>query len=182
MRILVDMDGVIADFEGGFLQRWRDQHPDKSYIPIADRRGFYIQAQYPEDYAPDVRAIFQAPGFFRDLPPIPGGLDALRELDALDHEVFICSSPLAHYHNCVLEKYLWVDDQLGPAWIERVVLTRDKTLIHADILIDDRLQIVGREAPTWEHIVYDQPYNRADTGDLKRRLTWETWRAVLLGE
>ncbi len=29
MRILVDMDGVIADYNQEFLQRWRTRYPDK---------------------------------------------------------------------------------------------------------------------------------------------------------
>ena len=33
MRILIDMDGVIADFEGEFLRRWKETHPDKEFIP-----------------------------------------------------------------------------------------------------------------------------------------------------
>lgn len=29
MRVLIDMDGVIADFDKEFLQRWRNHHPEK---------------------------------------------------------------------------------------------------------------------------------------------------------
>jgi 5'-nucleotidase len=80
----------------------------------------------------------------------------------------------------VLEKYEWVDQHLGLAWVDRIVLTRDKTLVNGDILIDDRPQIEGAAKPTWEHVLYDQPYNRSETG--KRRLTWANWRTVLFGE
>ena len=42
MRILIDMDGVIADFEGDFLRLWKEQHPEKKFIPLEERKGFYI--------------------------------------------------------------------------------------------------------------------------------------------
>lgn len=46
LRVLVDMDGVICDFEQSFLDKFREQHPDEPYIPLSERRGFYIDEQY----------------------------------------------------------------------------------------------------------------------------------------
>jgi 5'-nucleotidase len=180
MRVLVDMDSVLADFETGFLALWRATYPDRPFLPLEERRIFYLEDEYPPEDRDRVQAIFRGAGFFRNLPPVPGGAAALAEMEARGLEVFICTTPMIHYQNCVLEKYEWVEAHLGPAWTERLILTRDKTLVRADILIDDRPEIAGVETPTWEHVLYDQPYNRAVNG--KRRLTWATWQAVLLGE
>lgn len=46
LRVLVDMDGVLADFEGGFLKKFRARFPDKPYIALEDRRGFWVSEQY----------------------------------------------------------------------------------------------------------------------------------------
>ena len=46
LRVLVDMDGVLADFEGGFLKKYRARYPDEPYIGLDDRRGFWVSAQY----------------------------------------------------------------------------------------------------------------------------------------
>jgi hypothetical protein len=44
-------------------------------------------------------------------------------------------------------------------------------------LIDDKPEITGVEKePTWEHILYDRPYNR---GINKRRITWGNWKDIL---
>jgi len=177
MRILIDMDGVVADFDGEFLRRWRERYPDKFYVPWEERTSFYVKEQYPDDLKPLVTEIVREPGFFRDMMPIEGGKEALTEMDSMGIEVFICTSPLSEYKNCVLEKFEWVEQVLGPQWVKRIILTKDKTLVKADILIDDKPEITGVEkSPGWEHILYDRPYNRAVN---RKRLTWASWESVL---
>jgi 5'-nucleotidase len=176
MRILIDMDGVIADFDGEFLKRWRERYPDKFYIPMEERTAFYVKDQYPEELKPLVVEIIREPGFFRDIMPMEGAKEALTEMDKLGLEVFICTSPISSYKNCVLEKYEWVEKYLGADWVKRIILTKDKTLIKADCLIDDKPEITGVESvPSWEHVLYDRPYNKEGN---KRRLTWENWKDV----
>lgn len=177
MRILIDMDGVIADFENTFIARWIRLHPDKEYIPIYRRNTHRIIDQYPTELKSLVEEIYLQPGFFRSLLPISNGLDALKEMLELGHDVFICSSPLEIFRNCVLEKYEWVKDQLGFDWTRRLILTKDKTLIQAEILIDDNPEVKGVTKPTWEQIYYDQPWNRNRVG---RRVTWDNWKEVIL--
>jgi len=178
VRVLVDMDGVLTDFESGFLDRWRELYADRIFIPIEQRTTFYIADQYPQEWKESVYDIFEAPGFYRSLRPIPGGVEALRAMQATGIEVFVCSSPLTEYKNCVLEKYEWIDEHLGKDWTKNLILAKDKTVIKADFLIDDRPQVKGAEEhPSWQHILYDAPYNRGVIG--KKRLDWENWRAVL---
>jgi 5'-nucleotidase len=178
MRILIDMDGVISDFDGEFLKRWRERYPDKFYVPLEKRTTFYVKEQYPDELKPLASEIIWGPNFFRDMMVVDGAIEALLEMDKMGFEVFICTSPLSTYKHCVLEKYEWVDRVLGASWVKRIILTKDKTLVKADYLIDDKPRITGVEStPSWEHIVYDHPYNK-DVNN--RRLTWENWKEVML--
>lgn len=45
--------------------------------------------------------------------------------------------------SCSLQ-YAWVEKHFGPDFLEQIVLTRDKTVVSADLLIDDRLDIIGK--------------------------------------
>jgi len=177
MRILIDMDGVLSDFDGAFLNCWRELHPEKFFIPIEERTTFYVKEQYPDELKPLVSEIVWKPNFFRDMPPVNGGKEALTEMEKMGFEVFICTSPLSTYRNCVLEKFEWVEKHLGAKWVNRIILTKDKTLVKADYIIDDKPEITGVEnTPSWEHILYDCPYNR---GINKRRITWKNWKSIL---
>jgi 5'-nucleotidase len=180
MRVLIDMDGVIADFESRFLELWRLQHPDKLYIPPEQRTTPYIIDQYPPEYKGLIQQIFFAPGFFRSLPPIPGGLNALTEMKKAGIEVFICTTPFVQFQNCVPEKFEWVEKNLGSEWIERIILTFDKTLVKGDYLIDDMPIIFGVETPTWEHVIYGCKKTVLEPS--KKRLTWDNWKEVMLAE
>jgi 5'-nucleotidase len=78
-----------------------------------------------------------------------------------------------------LEKYQWTEQHLGNEWAKKVILTRDKTLVKGDFLIDDRPEIIGVVTPVWEHVVFDKPYNR-DVTNKKRLKSLKDWKSVLV--
>ncbi len=177
MLILLDMDGVLTDFEHGFFTSWCALFPDLPPIPIEERRSHALVENYPPHLTAHVRQVYTARGFFRNLQPIAGAIDGVHQLLALGHDVRICTAPLTAYTFCVPEKYEWIDHHFGREMVKRMILTQDKTLVKADILVDDKPEILGARTPEWEHILYDQPYNR---GLPARRMTWQNWRQILL--
>jgi len=176
MKILVDMDDVLADFEGHFLATWRKLYPDKFYIPLEERRVFFIEEEYPPELQGLTREIMDSPGFYLSLPEKKGAIDAVLEMQK-KHDVLICSSPRLQSKYCIPEKYAWISEHLGKEWMKKLIITTDKTKELGNILIDDKPIITGSMTPSWEHVLYDMPYNRSITG--KRRITWQNWRDVL---
>jgi 5'-nucleotidase len=176
MLVLLDMDGVLADFETGFLNHWLRLHPEKGHVPIAERKSFYIDDDYPEAHRSFVGSIFERERFYAELPPIAGAIAGLRAMQAAGHEVRICTSPLTAYRYCVPEKYEWVERHIGADFIPNVMITKDKTLVAGDVLVDDRPEVKGWRKPDWVHVLYDQPYNRERNAP---RMTWGNWRETL---
>lgn len=177
MIILIDQDGPLADFERGFLKAWRRQFPNEFHVPLHKRRSFYVRDDYPEHLREKVESIYFAPGFYRSLPPILGAVETLTKLAEFGHDIQICTSPLSRYENCVLEKYQWVEEHLGREFTKRIILSKDKTMVMGDVLLDDKPEVKGLFAPVWEHILFACHYNQHVTG--KRRVTWNDFAQII---
>ncbi len=176
MILLVDQDGCLSDIEEGFLANWKKMYPDEFHIPLEQRTTHMIIDQYPFELRQKVKSVYHAHGFFLELKPIPGAVQALNEMMSMDLDVRICTSPLHHYENCLVEKYNWVQRYFGFEYTKRIVITQDKTLIRGNYLIDDNPHVSGIYPPEWEHIVFDAPYNKKSN---QRRLIWSDWKYVL---
>jgi 5'-nucleotidase len=177
MIVLVDRDGVLADFEGGFVKAWRARFKDTLPIAVKDRREFRVMDDYPPELQADVATVYSSPGFFRDLEPIDGAVSAVKAMVAHGIDVRICTAAIDAYENCVLEKYQWVEQHLGREFTKKMVLTKDKTLVVGDWLVDDNPSVSGCCKPVRTHAVFDAPYNRHVASS--PRMNWSNWRSVL---
>ena len=74
--------------------------------------------------------------------------------------LFVCSLSVMQFlkaaKSCVyffFQKFKWIEDHLGAEWINRAIITRDKTMVYGDVLIDDKPSIQGM----WLHpILFSQ--------------------------
>lgn len=120
-RILfLDLDGVMADFDGHFPALFGCDHRE---IPDTEMWGH----------------IDSHGSFFRVLPPCPGALEFYNEVRHLD-PVILTACPSTGYESVARQKREWVREWLGPEPIVLPVLGRTKPLFmhnKGDILIDD---------------------------------------------
>lgn len=177
--ILIDQDGVLADFEQGVQNIWQRQFGKK--LPLNQpRKHFYLADDLPH-LKPQLYKIYSERDFFKNLPPIDGAIEAMHALLGAGHDVRICTAPINAYRYCVGEKFAWVEEHLGTDWVNRIILTKDKTWVRGDILIDDKPSITGSLIPLWQHWIYDQPYNQNIDNGLPR-VTWtdkSSWASLL---
>ena len=110
LTIFIDMDGVVADFEGAMAL-----HP--------------LNGQ--KDFRPDLKLDFL------QFEPMDGALDAIDQLQNMGHEVFFASTAPWSNPDAWKAKRLWVEKHFPSMW-KRIFLTHRKDLLMGDILIDDR--------------------------------------------
>ena len=188
--VLVDMDNTLVDFDDKFLENWHSKNPlaaSEHAEAIIERKHFELEANVPENLRNEVVDIIATPGFYRSLRPHKGALFALRQMVSEGWIVKLVTSPHPScYGTCAAEKFDWVAENLGPEWVEGMIITRDKTLVKGDFLIDDKPKITGScRNPDWCHVYFDQPYNRpdvvnaADLEDAPRIEAWTAWRTVI---
>ena len=177
LLILVDMDNVIADQRLGFYTAL-EKYPHVTLPSLETLKEFDIELNFDRKHHKFIRSIRHRKNFFRSLPIIAGAKAGLDRLLNLGHDVRLVTAPTWEWKHCVPEKYAWVEKQLGRDWCGRMLMTRDKTLICGDILIDDAPDVQGVREPLWEHVLYDQPYNRSVK---KERVTWNTVEYFISG-
>jgi 5'-nucleotidase len=109
--VYVDMDHVLCDFTPTYIE-YQKRHPDLSYP-------------------------YSVPGFFLDLEPMPGAVDAFRWLMEHDHyKPYILTAPSVRNAHCYTEKRLWVGRHIGLDAAYRLIINPDKSLNIGDYLID----------------------------------------------
>lgn len=178
MRVLVDMDGVIADWGRAYGESLDRHGYAAAGIPRhRDQTGFNLNAGRTAEEKRIIASVMVEPGFYSRLQPIPGAMTALKTMLKEGHDVRIVTSPWVSNRTCASDKLNWVVERYGSHWGARVIITTDKTLVHGDVLIDDKPSVTGVAEPLWTHILFDQPYNR--DVDRPRITAWSEWRRVL---
>jgi 5'-nucleotidase len=168
-EVLVDMDGVLAAFDASV-----ESIVTKSYPNIAlvrPRQEFYIHQDYSQEHHLAIKGIWQAQGFYRQLPVVEGATEGWGKIAEEGFRPRICSSPIPQNPNCVSEKIGWLEEHFVPQYgysvIDDAIFDRDKFKYGAVALIDDKPDIPGIENAKWQHIVFDAPYNQISSARLR---------------
>jgi 5'-nucleotidase len=179
MRILVDQDGVIAEWGPSGWNPGLDAYGEAAAnIPRhADQRTFDLSHQRTPDELQIIAEVMNNMDYGA-LRPVRGARTALRAMVRAGHDVRIVTSPWPSNPRCASAKIDWMVRYFGRDWARRTILTMDKTLVRGDILIDDKPSVTGSMDPEWEHVLFDQPYNQ-DINDKRRIVRWNEWESIV---
>ncbi len=130
--IMVDMDGVIADF-------------DKELKRLAPELELHDGEGYEERSKMVDKTCQENPGVFLRL-----GIEAVKLL-AEKYEIRFLSTPMCELFESYGHKAEWLRKYFGDWAKKRLILTHDKHLVYGKYLIDDRLKN-GSEKWKGEHI------------------------------
>ncbi len=163
--MLVDMDGVLADFDGATTAYLVEHHPD---IAIAERNNFYYRDDYPDPaHQAIINQLHASRHFFANLPVIDGALEGWERLYELGYEPRVCSSPLHTNEWCEAEKRDWLGRHLGRSVAMAAILTTAKHEYDGVALLDDRPTIRHADQASWQHVVFGASYNRGVPSELR---------------
>lgn len=157
--VLVDMDGVLADFDGATESYLKDYHPHISIV--AERQHFYFRNDYPDiSHQAIIDELHASQHFFASLPPVHGAFEGWEKLHELGYEPQICSSPLRTNEWCKEEKIDWIRRHLGPSAARSAIIDSAKENYDGIALVDDRPTVKNTDQASWQHVVFDRSYNR----------------------
>lgn len=163
MRILIDLDGCVTDLHGKWLAAYNAAWEDQ--LTRADMlRAYHVHECVRPDCGVAVYDLILEPGFFDDLEPLPGAVEAVEVLRE-HHEVLICTA--AAGPDSARAKLDWCRDHLGLSRKD-VIITHRKELVACDVFIDDAPKnlVAMREAqPQCLILAMGYPYNRDLVGN-----------------
>lgn len=170
-RVLVDCDGVLADFAGSALdlieKRTGDRHSHEELV-----RWDVFKAVGKPELEHVLQDSVEHEGFCLNLRPLPGAKELMSVLQER-YDVYVVTSPFLA-RNWAYERSRWLECQFGiPS--DRVAHVKAKHIVYGDALIDDSGKNLRAWSKAWPDklpIIYDAPYNQGDT-EFKRAMDWK---------
>lgn len=169
-RILVDMDGVLADVYHRFLEMHEQDFGKRLSIP--DIIGLKEAEAFPNQLK-----WVNTPGFFRSVPVMQGSRHGLLRLNK-NFEVIVVSMA-TEFPNCLIDKQLWLTEHYPFISWKQMVFCGCKDIIQADIMIDDHLKNLDNFKG--ETYMFTQPHNMNIKESRHRRIgSWAEIEKLLL--
>ena len=132
MRIAIDMDEVLADAHAGQRALYEGQGVTFSED---DLHGRELRDVAPAEARAEVERRLHTGFFFADLAPMAGAQASLKRL-MTDHEGFVATAAMEYPASCI-HKIAWMERHFPFFPLSNLVLCGDKSILKADVLIDD---------------------------------------------
>ena len=158
MRLGIDLDGVVADFNAGWMVRYNEERETTLTPEHVDHWDAMVSLT---DFETDLdfwewAKNGEGPGLFRHLPVFDDALPALNRL-AVDHDiVIITTKPPWAIH----DTYAWLSDNRIPT--HEVHITEKKRRVDCDVYLDDgphNLESLVKERPDRTIVRFVRPWN-----------------------
>jgi 5'(3')-deoxyribonucleotidase len=172
-RIAVDMDEVLADTLAEHIARYNRDHGEA--ITKADLEGKWLEEIVSIDRQERLEGYLRSEDFFENLPVIPDSQRVLRAM-ADRYEIYIATSAM-EFPNSFGPKYRWLRRHFPFLDPRHFVFCGDKSIVHADYLIDDQPRNFARFSG--QGILFTAPHNMGVSG-YPRVDNWEQVEKMFL--
>jgi len=164
-RILVDMDGVLADVYPRFFELYEQETGNKKTM------GEIIGLKEGEAF-PELYRWVKTPGFFRSIPVMADSQRVLKLLNKT-YEILVISMA-TEFPVSLTDKQMWINDHFPFISWRQVIFCGNKSLIPADLMIDDHFKNLDHFKG--ETIIFSQPHNINNT--YNQHKTVSSWREI----
>jgi Uncharacterized protein conserved in bacteria len=164
-RILVDMDGVLADVYPRFFELYEQETGNKKTM------GEIIGLKEGEAF-PELYRWVETPGFFRSIPVMADSQRVLKLLNKT-YEILVISMA-TEFPVSLTDKQMWINDHFPFISWRQVIFCGNKSLIQADLMIDDHFKNLDHFKG--ETIIFMQPHNVYNTNHQHK--TVSSWREI----
>lgn len=154
MRILIDLDSVLMNLLPTWLYHLNMQA--KSKLTVEDITAWDISKFFPTLTKEQIYAPFSWGFFWKETTPIDGAIEFVNKLIADGHKLYVCTS--THYTTLQHKLENGLLRYFDCFNYKDIIVTYDKHLINADILIDDYQE--NLKDFKGKRILFDYPYNR----------------------
>ncbi|MEN9571770.1 MAG: hypothetical protein RL172_3001 [Bacteroidota bacterium] len=169
-RLIVDMDGVLADVYSQFLY-FKEKDTG---IRLSTQE---LMGKSEADIFGDQWKYLYSKAFFRDAPVIEGSQKVLEQLNKC-YELFIVSSA-TEFPQSLTEKQEWLNEHFPFITWKQMVFCGIKTVIKGDIMIDDHYK--NLDYFSGQTILFTQPHNYGSPEKQHTRVNnWSDIAALLL--
>ena len=169
-RLIIDMDGVIADVYKQFISMEEKESGIK--INPGSLKG-------KEEYNafPNGRKHVNTKGFFRNAPLMENAIEVLKVLNE-KYEVFIVSAAM-EFPGSLPEKYDWLKEYFPFISWQQIVFCGSKTVVQGDIMLDDHFKNLDNFKG--QTILFTQPHNEGHDDRGHTRVSgWNDIKKLLL--
>ena len=169
-RLIVDMDGVMADVYSQFLAYEEKEFGYRQ--PIENMLG-----KKEHDVFKNLKEYIYSNGFFRNAPVMEGSIETIKMLNK-KYELFIVSAAM-EFPTSLNEKYEWLEEHFPFISWKQIVFCGLKTVVQGDIMIDDHYK--NLDFFEGETILFTQPHNFGMNEKNHQRVhTWQDIHQLLL--
>ena len=156
LTVLCDMDGIVVSIHQKWYDRYNERYGDELTIEKVTDWNTHLFAKHGKKvYEPLLE-----PGFFLDVPEIPGALEGIQTLQSAGHRVVIVT---ASSRFAASDKMHWWNNRAPWFSQKNLLIGYPKDLVKGDVLIDDGPHNIIDYSKAWPDAMLcamSYPYNQ----------------------